>query len=193
MNKSLLVSIFSIILIINAYGMEQNSSSYTSDESTEFLDAAKDGSLERIKALLEVGADINAQDQWGRTALYYATKYGHKEVVKILLNRNADSNIQDQSGVSCLMCAAERNCKELAALLIARGAHINAHDKYRNSVLSYATKNNHSGMAQFLNLCNTEHVQAYLKDPQHTLMLISLRALSQQSLCLHASLGIVRL
>ena len=39
-------------------------------------DAAKDGDLAGVQALLDAGADVNAKDENGRTALYYALDSG---------------------------------------------------------------------------------------------------------------------
>ena len=43
------------------------------------------GKLEALKALIEVGADRNALDSQGRTALQLARKYNHAQIVEILL------------------------------------------------------------------------------------------------------------
>lgn len=43
------------------------------------------GKSEALKALLEVGADRNARDCYGRTALDLAKKYNHSKIVEILL------------------------------------------------------------------------------------------------------------
>src|SRR5262245_8148474 len=57
-------------------------------------DAAKKGDVAGIKAALEAGADVNAEDDQGRqaTALYYAAVEGHLEAVQLLIARGADVN-----------------------------------------------------------------------------------------------------
>lgn len=49
------------------------------------LRAAVYGKSEALKALIDVGADKNAKDERGRTALELAKKYNHSEIVEILL------------------------------------------------------------------------------------------------------------
>jgi ankyrin repeat protein len=53
-----------------------------------------------IRLLLEQGADPNARDAFGRTALYYAclTDTRDAEIVKLLLQFGADPNVVDQFG-----------------------------------------------------------------------------------------------
>lgn len=45
-------------------------------------ESAEDGNLEKVKECIENGADVNAKDVWGKTALIYALKNGHFEIVK---------------------------------------------------------------------------------------------------------------
>jgi hypothetical protein len=51
--------------------------------------AAYTGDLAAVQACLEQGVDVNARDQWGRTALYLAAEKGHKEIVELLLEHGA--------------------------------------------------------------------------------------------------------
>lgn len=49
------------------------------------LRAALYGKSEAFKTLIEHGADKNAKDRQGRTALELAKKYNHQKIVEILL------------------------------------------------------------------------------------------------------------
>ena len=49
--------------------------------------ASKQGRTERVAMLLEMGADVEAKDWWGETALYFASCHGHDghtETVRLL-------------------------------------------------------------------------------------------------------------
>lgn len=58
--------------------------------------ANKDKSL--VDFLLKHGADVNAQDKDGWTALMEATCVGNKEIIELLLNNGADVSIEDNEG-----------------------------------------------------------------------------------------------
>lgn len=47
-----------------------------------------------VKALIAKGADVNAQNRWGWTALLYAIRYGRDKAVECLLGARADPNLK---------------------------------------------------------------------------------------------------
>lgn len=53
------------------------------------IQAAKDGNLLVLKSALEKGADINAKDKNGWTALMWALKNGHKDIAEFLREKGA--------------------------------------------------------------------------------------------------------
>jgi ankyrin repeat protein len=59
------------------------------DLGDELLQAAEDGDLIEVEKLIEAGADVNLQDEWGNTALSEAVKKGYTEIVEILKNAGA--------------------------------------------------------------------------------------------------------
>lgn len=61
------------------------------------------GSPERVKLLLDSGADINAQRQRdGYTALHIAEALGNVPCTQLLLKRGADTTIKDANGYTYL-------------------------------------------------------------------------------------------
>jgi ankyrin repeat protein len=83
--------------------------------------------LASVKRLLAEGADVNAQDQWGRTALGYACSTGRttQEIVDTLLAAGADPNIADHEGVTPLYSAANVKSAEVVQALLRAGADPN--------------------------------------------------------------------
>ena len=57
--------------------------------------AARDGDLEKVKAALSAGAEVDATTEYGATALFFACDRGHQSVVNFLLKNGADPNVKD--------------------------------------------------------------------------------------------------
>ena len=87
--------------------------------------AAEEGDVERVKTLLEGGADVNSLDR-GQTPLQVAACFGKTEVAEVLLQHGADVNAKGGVGRVCLgtalVTARLRQYDELAELLRKHGA-----------------------------------------------------------------------
>ena len=55
----------------------------------EFYKAILIGDTETVKILIEAGADVNAKNNYGTTALMYAGLDGHTEIIDILIAAGA--------------------------------------------------------------------------------------------------------
>ncbi len=83
--------------------------------------AAGEGHLSAARYLLDQGADVNAIDSTGNTALTEATYYGHVPIIKELLLRGANINSLSNVGTP-LDIALSRNNDAVADLLKHYGA-----------------------------------------------------------------------
>ena len=102
--------------------------------------------------LLEAGADPNASDRDGATALMKASGYGLKQSVKILIEHHADVNRKDAKGRTALMHASAGRKSDAIPVLLENGADPNARDAEGNSALDYADKSNNLGAFTMLSL-----------------------------------------
>ncbi len=110
--------------------------SYLADGQTPLHRAAREGQLEAMKALLELGADPNRGDNYGSTALHHAvcgdyrkhwdTGAPYHEAARVLVEHSANVNAAKERGVTPLHLAAARNDVQTAKLLLAHGADVNA-------------------------------------------------------------------
>jgi ankyrin repeat protein len=87
-----------------------------SSEKTALHIAARWGHGDTAIVLLDAGADLNAQDKYGRTPLHYAS-WKHPDIVKALLVAGADPRIQDQWGRTAGEDAVAHKCEEAVGLL----------------------------------------------------------------------------
>jgi ankyrin repeat protein len=98
----------------------------------------KSRKLQIAKLLAEHGADVNAADESGYTALHSAASSGFVGCVRLLVERGAKVNSQDNLlGWTPLMRACAHNDAESAELLIKNGADINVRDREGRTILGY--------------------------------------------------------
>jgi uncharacterized protein len=104
----------------------------------QLIKAASTGDPEPVNTLLTEGADINAKDLCGRTALTWASNLGRTQVLKLLLDKKADVHARDESGRTALMWAAKQRHAGVVKLLLENKADANAKDDYGETALTLA-------------------------------------------------------
>ncbi|MBI3049792.1 MAG: ankyrin repeat domain-containing protein [Acidobacteria bacterium] len=92
---------------------------------TALMFAARAGDLESAELLLSAGANVDAADAWGISAMVLAAHAGHRALVEFLLEQGADPN-SSAAGFAALHIAIMRRNERMAAALLARGADPNA-------------------------------------------------------------------
>jgi ankyrin repeat protein len=84
--------------------------------------ATGQGDVEQVRHLLEAGADINARDRHGQTALMNAARTGQVELVRLLVERGAALNTTAKYSLTALMLAIINGHTKIARILIQAGA-----------------------------------------------------------------------
>ena len=97
---------------------------YTQDIISQLIEAARNGRAEKVQALLEAGADVNAKTDDGSTALMMAAFGGQTETAQVLLDAGADVNAKNNDGQTALWWAARQGHThtEIVELLKQAGA-----------------------------------------------------------------------
>ncbi|MBR1672834.1 MAG: ankyrin repeat domain-containing protein [Fretibacterium sp.] len=101
------------------------------DDAAGFLEICRSGREQQIIDALDAGADANAKDNEGVTALMYAIAGNpNPSIVPLLLDAGADARAVDANGRTALMVAARANRNPgVVAVLLSTGTDVNAKDK----------------------------------------------------------------
>jgi serine/threonine-protein phosphatase 6 regulatory ankyrin repeat subunit B len=81
-----------------------------------------DGKPDIVRVLIAAGADVNANQTGGGTALMFAAMQGHGEIVQALLAAKADVNAITKKGNTALLLATQKNHPDIVLLLKNAGA-----------------------------------------------------------------------
>jgi ankyrin repeat protein len=88
----------------------------------------REGKEAVARLLLDRGADPNAKDPYGYTALHMAVVRGKAVLVQLLLERGADFDTKQHKGQTALCMAAHMGEKAVVQLLVNKGANIHVAD-----------------------------------------------------------------
>jgi len=96
------------------------------DVQSELANAVLASDVDRIRFLVEKGADVNAHDAQGYSALQAAARNRNDKLIPLLIELKADVNGRDRDGFTALIHAAERNHVPTIQALVAKGADLEA-------------------------------------------------------------------
>ena len=141
-----------MFLVINSACLAQSVN--TKQLGQELIDAAEKGDLSAVNRLLKAGADVNALNDKGSSALTIALDWRHTAVAKRLL---AVPGIQvdhrkNESDDTPLQQAALSGDTELVKMLLAKGANANAQGLFKRTPLMWAawTRASKPGLVKML-------------------------------------------
>jgi len=80
---------------------------------TPLMYAARQGARSAVTALVDAGAELDAVDPDGATALGLAAINGHADVVALLLEKGANPNLADRTGMTPLYAAVDLHTMQL--------------------------------------------------------------------------------
>ena len=88
-----------------------------SGSTSRLLEAAEKGRTRCVEAMLAGGADVNAADDDGWTALHFAAADGTPELVQLLLGKGLRADAEDKEGTTPVDLAEEEEHDEALELL----------------------------------------------------------------------------
>lgn len=125
--------------------------------STPLIVASASGLDDIVEYLLDAGADVNAHDALGWTALHYACAYAKHSTCMLLLKQpSVDAAPKNKGGGTPLILAAHSNAFEVAQELIAMGANVNEKNSLGLSALLMAVDACHPAMSKLLVECGSD-------------------------------------
>lgn len=104
----------------------------------KLTECAAHGALSCVAALLQQGADVNARDKNGRTALIHACEGGYIQIVRLLLEKQAAADLRDKDGNTALMRACCKGYPDVVKLLLEKGAHVDSGENVDWTPVMYA-------------------------------------------------------
>jgi len=136
-------------------------------QRTSLHHAAESGNGELVRFLVEHGAEVNAADSRGQTALLVASECADANAVETLLSHGADANATDKEGRTALHHAAERRDAVMVKTLLSRGADADRKSRDGRTPTSIATGNGGEEIVKLLTNRNgrvTIHAAAGMGD-----------------------------
>lgn len=119
----------------------------------ELIAAVGSGDVAKVKALVEVGVDVNAADEQSVSVLMRAAEGRHDgdtDIVKILVGAKANVNAADDHDQTALMIAARCGKPAIVKLLVEADAAVNAVDESGSPALLYAASGGYTEIVKFL-------------------------------------------
>jgi ankyrin repeat domain-containing protein 50 len=109
-------------------------------KATPLMRAARYGHMHLLERLLKMQVNVNEENSWGETALYWAISSNQVNfATKMLSVPGVNIAVVDRDGKSLLMNAAQQGSEQLVELLLSTGQlDVNAIDDRTNTALIYA-------------------------------------------------------
>jgi len=92
---------------------------------SDIADAAMERNEDLVRILLEDGADVNAVQSDGATALHWASYYGDADLASLLMAAGADHSLANRNGSTAMWLAANHGNVEVINILLDGGADAN--------------------------------------------------------------------
>ncbi|WP_422079361.1 ankyrin repeat domain-containing protein [Ulvibacterium sp.] len=119
-------------------------------ELPALLSAVRHGDMQRVKTLVQRGANVNVMVRGDGTPLTNAITHKYFEIAEFLLNNGADPNLGTQADGYPLWLAAAANNMELIQLLADKGADVDQDYPGDGNAIIHAASNGNLAMVKTL-------------------------------------------
>jgi len=129
-------TIVALLIAFNVLAQKQNI-------NDKLLDAVKGSRLSAVNSALTEGAEVNAKDLKGVSALMYAAFTGNLDIAICLLDKGANLKAKANDGATALSIACLQGNIGVINLLLRRGADVKSKDSDVGRALGLAAKHGH--------------------------------------------------
>jgi len=136
-------------ILATDYPKDVNSQSFDGASTPLHLTSSR-GHVDVARMLVERGADVSVQAEYGRTALHLALFGGHVDVARMLVERGADVSVQAEDGWTALHWASYKGHVDVARMLVERGADVSVQAEDGWTALHLALSGGHVDVARML-------------------------------------------
>jgi len=123
---------------------------YAGGVDDQLLGAVRSNDIAQVHSLLSRGAQVDATDPAGNTALMVAAACGYTEIARTLIESGADLDARGYIGNTALIFATQEGHAEIARLLVENGADVETRNEYGSSARKLAAGWGHRDIAQIL-------------------------------------------
>ncbi len=116
------VLLFFISMFFFGCGAADLSSFYNFNKNSNVNEAVSNNDIESLKAAVNKGADVDAKNSKGQTALHIAAMKNNKEMAEFLIKKGADLNVKDNFGETPLFYAIRFGSSDVFSLLMSNKA-----------------------------------------------------------------------
>lgn len=115
-----------LLLALGSFGVVSNVTTMAVEKvDVELVEAVKQQDLATVRTLVSDGADVNATQPDGATAMHWAAFREDRELVKVLLDAGAEVNVPNELGATPLWVAAISGNADIVTQLLDAGADPN--------------------------------------------------------------------
>ncbi|MBQ7544826.1 MAG: ankyrin repeat domain-containing protein [Synergistaceae bacterium] len=146
------VAVKFVNMIAGVLGLEVSSAPVVVEAMSddEFLELCSSGDARAVEEALKNGADANACDEFGSTALHESANSGNPDVAEVLLKYGAEVDAKDFIGATALGFAVSKGYAEVAEVLLKHGADASSQDEYGKTPLHVAAFYGYAEIAEML-------------------------------------------
>lgn len=117
----------------------------------DLVSVVRSGRVDTLTQKLSGGADVNATDESGMTALMEASLRNRLKMVRLLLENGAGAEaVENFFGCNALTFACLSGRSEVVRTLLDHGGNVNAQDRFRRTALMAAAATGNIGAVQHL-------------------------------------------